>query len=322
MKMKRFYFLAAALMMILTPSLAQERVEMLAYGNMNDWISREVKESFIIGGKTVTLYEIGDPKDVVPVNTPYSSRTSPWAVSSVYARVKGITKGSVTVFPEKRDNGYCARLDTKVESVKVLGVININVLASGTIFLGHMIEPVTGTKDPLKNIVAGAPFNKKPNYLQFDYKVIAGGPNYKIDGLSKKGKATGTTSHAIAYVYLQHRWEDKEGNVHAKRIGTGWEIFDKTVTTWQNRHRIVIHYGDITREPYYISKMGLKNGSEAYYTRNSKGKLVPILEDGWGNSNDPVTHIYLQFSSSDGGPFVGNTESKFWIDNVAVVYEH
>lgn len=300
---------------------AQERTEMLSYGNMDQWISRKIKESFVIGGKTVTLYEIGKSSEVIPENTPYVSKTSPWAVSSVYAKVKGITKGSVTVFPERRDDGYCARLDTKIESVKVLGIININVLASGTIFLGQMIEPVTGTKDPLKNIIAGAPFSGKPNYLQFDYKVITGGPNYRINGLSKKGTATGTISHAIAYVYLQQRWEDKDGNIHAKRIGTGWETFDKSVANWQNKHRITIHYGDISHTNYFNPKMGLKIGEESYYTRNSKGKLVPIIEDQWGAASDPVTHIFIQFSSSDGGPFVGNPESKFWIDNVGLVYE-
>ena len=31
----------------------------LPYSNMNNWVTREIKESGIIGGKTRTLYEIG-----------------------------------------------------------------------------------------------------------------------------------------------------------------------------------------------------------------------------------------------------------------------
>jgi len=304
-----------------TVAYAQETVVPLPFGDMNKWIKREVKESFVIGGNTRILYEIADSREQVPPNTPFHNKISPWATSSVYAKVNGVTKGSVTVFPEKRDNGYAARLETRIESVRVLGIININALASGTIFLGQVAEPITDTKNPLSKILIGIPFSGKPSFLQFDYKVITGGPNRKVMGLSKEGTLTGTTSRAIAYIFLQKRWEDKEGNIHARRIGTGWEIFDKSVTSWQNNHRIPIHYGNISEKNFFTEKMGLKKGNEAYYTRNSKGKVVPITEDGWGSPNEEVTHLFIQFSSSDGGPFVGNTDSRFWVDNVALVYE-
>ena len=45
---------------------------------------------------------------------------SPWATSNVMARVAGITKTNTSVFPEKRGDGFCARMDTRMESVKVL----------------------------------------------------------------------------------------------------------------------------------------------------------------------------------------------------------
>lgn len=298
----------------------QNSVVPIPYGNMDNWITRQVKESFVIGGKTQTLYEIADSRENVPENTPYINKISPWANSSVYARVSGITKGSATVFPEKRDGGYAAMMETKIETVKVFGIININVLASGTIFLGQVAEPITDTKNPMSKILVGIPFSGKPAYLQFDYKVITGGPNRKVNGLSKTGTATRTTSHAVAYIFLQKRWEDKEGNIYALRLGTGWEVFSKPVTTWQDQHRIAVHYGDITKEIYYDPKWGLKDGNEAYYTKNSKGRIVPIHEMGWGNQNDGVTHLFVQFSASDGGPFVGNTGSRFWVDNIGLVY--
>ena len=47
---------------------------------------------------------------------------SPWATSNVMARVACITKTNTSVFPEKRGDGYCARMDTRMESVKVLGI--------------------------------------------------------------------------------------------------------------------------------------------------------------------------------------------------------
>ena len=46
---------------------------------------------------------------------------SPWATSNVMARVAGITKTNTSVFPEKRGDGFCARMDTRMESVKVFG---------------------------------------------------------------------------------------------------------------------------------------------------------------------------------------------------------
>ena len=44
---------------ILSLSLhAQERVEYLPYGRMDTWTVRYIKESFLLGGKTRTLYVV------------------------------------------------------------------------------------------------------------------------------------------------------------------------------------------------------------------------------------------------------------------------
>lgn len=318
---KSIIFFALSLLLFSSNADAQtEKVEMIPYGNMDKWMVREIKESFLIGGNTVYLYSITDIKDTLKDNTPYKSTKSPWATSSVLATVSGITKGSVTVFPEKRDKGFAARLETRIERVKVLGVININVLASGTIFLGEMVEPITDTKNPQSKLVTGIPFTKKPKALQFDYKVITGGPSKRVNGMGK-GSDAKRNDMAEIQILLQKRWEDKDGNVHAKRIGTGWERFDKSIKTWQNNHRLTVHYGNIKGQSFYGEHMGLRTGEQAYYTRNSKGNMVPIIEEGWGEKDDEVTHLIVQFSSSNGGAYIGNTDSRLWVDNIGLVYD-
>ena len=56
------------------------------------------------------------------------------------------------------------------------------------------------------------------------------------------------------------------------------------------------------------------------YTVNSKGESVPIQEVAWGDENDVPTHLYLQFTSSHGGAYVGSPGNSLWIDNVKMVY--
>ncbi|WP_410878200.1 PCMD domain-containing protein [Myroides sp. DW712] len=298
----------------------KERFELLPFGNMNQWQVREIKESLLIGGNTRYLYSINDSKDTLKNNIPYKNTRSPWATSSVLAVVSGITKGSVTVFPEKRGSGYAARLETKVERVKVLGVININVLASGTIFLGEMIEPITDTKNPQSKLITGIPFTKKPKALQFDYKVTTGGKSSRVNGMGK-GTALSQNDKAEIRVLLQNRWEDKDGKVHAKRIGTAWLNLTTTEKDWKNNFQLKINYGDIQNQAIYKKEMALRTGEFTDYTRNSKGQMTPIIEEGWGNASDPVTHLIVQFSSSNGGAYIGNENSRLWVDNIGLVYE-
>ena len=121
---------------------AQEKVVPLKYGDMDQWITRKIHESGIIGGDTKLLYEVGPVKEL-DGNTPYVNQGgSPWGNSNVMAKVMGIVKTNTSVYPEQREGGYCARLETHIESVKVLGVVNITVLASGSLFLGDMKEPM------------------------------------------------------------------------------------------------------------------------------------------------------------------------------------
>jgi len=312
-------FLSANLLCCGLSLQAQEEVaEPVPYGDMNQWIVRVVNESFVIGGNTRYLYEI-TPGDTLKDNTPYKNTVSPWATSTVMARVSGVVKSSITVFPEKRDDGYCARLETRMEHVKVLGLINISVLATGTIFLGEIQEPVKDTKNPQGKLNSGIPFTKRPKALKFDYKVMPGGEQIKATGFSRIVNIP-EQNNAEACLLLQHRWEDDKGNVYAKRVATAYERYHKDVTEWQNGHRIPIHYGDITQADFFQPYMDLTKGEYIQYCLNSKGKTVPIQEVGWANPGEKVTHLILRFSSGHGGAYIGAPDAKFWIDNVELLY--
>ena len=90
----------------------QHEVEMIPFGNMDQWIDRQIKESGIIGGATKNVYAIGPTATVTETKAYKNMGGSPWATSNVMARVAGITKTNTSVFPEKRGDGFCARMDT------------------------------------------------------------------------------------------------------------------------------------------------------------------------------------------------------------------
>ena len=82
--------------------MAQPKVEMVPFGDMDQWVDRQIKESGIIGGNTKNVYAIG-PTSVVKGDQVYKNMGgSPWATSNVMAIVAGITLTNTSVFPEKR----------------------------------------------------------------------------------------------------------------------------------------------------------------------------------------------------------------------------
>ena len=193
---------------------AQHKVEMIPFGNMDQWIDRQIKESGIIGGATKNVFAIG-PTATITENKAYTNMGgSPWATSNVMARVAGITKTNTSVFPEKRGDGFCARMDTRMESVKVFGIVDITVLAAGSIFLGNVHEPIKGTKNPQKMLNSGIPFTKKPIAIQFDYKV-------KMSDREKRIRATGFSKITDVegkdfpemHLFLPQPWAHKDGNI-------------------------------------------------------------------------------------------------------------
>lgn len=313
------FFLFAYMLLMSINGYGQERFVPFKYGDFNSWVTRHVKESGIIGGDTKTLYEVG-PTQSISGNEPYTNKGgSPWGTSNVMAKVSGITKTNVSVFREKRDAGYCAKLVTHIEKVKVLGLININVLAAGSLYLGDMKEPITGTKEGPQALNWGIPFTGRPKALRYDYKVaIANSPDrIRLTGFSGKSTIKGKDL-AVTVLLLQKRHEDTKGNITAKRVGTLVITYDKSTQEWKNGATYEIWYGDIRkRKDYNAELMGLRSTD---YARNSHGKSVPVKETSFATAGEKPTHLVLQFSSSHGGAYIGSPGNTFWVDNVGLVY--
>jgi len=292
-------------------------LEPIKFGDFSQWVSRDITESKVIGGKHKTIYAIGPNAHIVG-NKPYSNTGgSPWATSNVYAKVSGVVKGSNTVTPCDVNGNRVAKMEARMEHVKVLGLINMDVMVAGSIFLGKVFEPISSTKSPYSKMEMGIPYVKRPKALVFDYMVEmpASNTRTKSTGFSSKKTLQGR-DNAEVYVILQKRWEDANGKLYAYRVGTGRERYSKSVT-WTKGHQLPIHYGDITKEPFYKPWMGLINGERAYYARNSKGKLVPVEEVGWAPADAIPTHVLMMASSSCGEAFIGSEGLTLYIDNVA-----
>lgn len=314
-----FAFSSILLLSLLFPfsGHAALRLEPVRYGDFSQWITRSIKESAVIGGKTKTVYEIG-PEAHLTGNKPYANMGgSPWGTSNVYAKVAGVVKSSNAVSPVKINGNTVAMMEAKMEHVKVLGLINMDVMVAGSIFLGRVFEPITSTKGPFAKIEMGIPYTKCPKALVFDYRVDMPAVKTRVRSSGMGGKKTlQGRDKAEVYVLLQRRWEDSKGNLYAHRVGTGRERYASSVA-WTKGHVLPIHYGDITGQSFYKPWMGLLSGAKAYYARNSKGKMVPVNEVGWDPAGTRPTHVLVMASSSCGEPFVGTEGIKVYIDNVS-----
>ena len=317
--MKNRFYISFIGSLISVSAMSQETFELFKYGDMDSWVTRRIEESSIIGGNVKYLYELG-PDMNFDGNIPYKNQGgSPWGNSNVMAKVAGIVKTNTSVFPEKLSHGKCARLETHVESVKVLGLVNISVIASGSLFLGDIKEPITGTKDGEEKLNCGVPFSKRPKAIRYDYKVKMSDQKDRIrmTGFSKKSVVKGKDA-AIMVCYLQKRTEDAEGNIIAKRVGTAAVKYSEN-SDWKKGATYEIMYGDITGNSNYVPEL-MALGTGGYHARNSKGESVMIKENGWADKNEIPTHIIVQFTSSIGGAFVGSPGNTLWIDNVGLVY--
>lgn len=290
----------------------------IKYSSLDNWYSRKLKESSILSGNTIDLFEVGKVSmDADSFDLNLKDNTSPWGTTNIYAKMV-FDIGTTRVIPEKRNNGYCARLESKIRKDNIVG-LKLEVLLAGTLFLGELAEPVHGIKDPEKNVSQGIPFTQKPAAVKFDYKYHLGKnrveATYDIKQVEGEDKAE-------FCVILQKRWEDKDGNVFATRIGGTRQFFSGTHEEWINAAKFPIYYGDVTNFPEYDEKiMGLIPGVGVVYVKNSKGKMVPLVETGWGSADDTPTHMIMYFTSSyEGIKYVGSTESVFWVDNIELVY--
>lgn len=317
--MKKLLF-TLGLVALMSVTAAAEKVVPISYGNFDHWVTRHIKESAVIGGQTKTVYAIG-PTQTIEGAKPYHSSKSPWGSSNVYAKVMGVVKTSNAVFPDTHGSGKCVKLTTMLEHVKAMGIINMDVLVSGTIFLGRMIEPLTSTKSPYSKMEMGVPFTGRPSHLQFDYKLTAPlGDRTYSSGFGSKKTIRGR-DYAEVFILLQRRWEDSKGRLHAARVGTGRMRLGASTASWVNGYRIPVKYGDITKQPGFQSYQGLIPKEKSYYARNSKGKMVPVVEEQWDDPNATPTHMLVMVSSGCGTAYVGTIGMTLWVDNIALVYK-
>ena len=287
---------------------------------MDSWTVRYIKESFLLGGKTRTLYVIANT-DTIRKNKPYpyDSDDSPWGTSNAYAKVCGVEKAAVSVTPERRGNGYCCRLETTLQTVTAVG-IDLKALATGSLFTGALLDPMTleGCKVPMKTIDMGIPFTKRPSALMLDYKAIIkqNSAMVRATGSRKVTRIEGRDEGEIV-LFLQHRWEDANGNIFAYRVGTASERIINSISEWRNNHRLPIRYGDITLHSDY--KSWEKLTKNRFMARNSKGKMVPVQEVAYKADATP-THLILQISAGCQEAFTGCPGNVVWCDNIRLVY--
>ena len=307
------------LLLLACITASAQHYEKVPFGDFEQWTVRYVTESKVIGGQEKTLYVIG-PTDTIRSNDLYDYKNTIWSTSNAFAKVMGVVKTSNNVTPDKGPTGTCAKLTTQFAYCKVAGLVNIKVLAAGSIYWGKMLEPVAGVSDPFVFIDWGIPFTKRPKALVLNYKAII--PN---TGKLVKGTTTRTTEFdgydpAEILFVLQYRWEDDKGNVHAKRVGTAIYHVDQSSNGWMKDFRVPVIYGDARKSADYQPYMGLLTGERTMYAINSKGKKKPILEEAWADSDCPVTHAIMWLSSGSSGAFVGALGNVLWVDEVRLEY--
>ena len=298
--------------------IAQERIVPLRYGDMEQWTVRYIKESKLLGGKTKQLYVLA-ATDTLRGNQPYDFSKTIWGISNAYANVAGIAKAACTTQPDNRGKGTCARLDTRIETVKVLGMIDIQVCIAGTLFLGEVNEPVKSANDPYGSINMGIPFTDKPKALMLDIKA-------KVNPERKVIKALGLGMSEIEghdepeiYIFLQKRWEEN-GKIYAKRVGTARHRFAESIPEWRNDYRVDINYGDISKESYFKKYMGLFPDGGQFKARNSQGKITTINEVGWADANETPTHVIVMITAGCYPAFYGCPGNALWVDNIRWIY--
>lgn len=275
---------------------AQERVELLPFGDFEHWSEKQIKESWLIGGETKTLYKIGGP----------------WSSSNAHAKAMGVDKVSVSVTPEKRGNGTCCKMQSTLEEVSAVG-IDFKALATGSIYTGTMLD-VVGMKqssDPNSAIDMGVPFTDRPAALVLDYKALIQNATAVYAPAKTKVKVVDGQDKGHITLILQHRWEEN-GHVYAYRVGTAVKQIGKT-TDWNNDFRLPVQYGEAGRTSKELS-------ANRHKTHNSKGQMVCIEEVDFRADVEP-THLIIQISAGSMPPFTGCPGNTVWVDNIRLVYE-
>jgi len=289
--------------------LSAQRVELLPFGDFEQWTERHIKESAILGGETKTLYTLGS--DI--------SKT-PWASSNALAKISGVTKTSLSVEPDNGPTGRCAKLSTVMASCRVAGLVDIEVLATGSLYWGKMFEPITGVKNPYANMDWGIPFTGRPDALMVDYRAFLPATGKIIRGTAMRKTEVAGEDPCQVMLVLQRRWEDADGNIHAERVGTAFLRIGASTQGWVKDRRIPVIYGDARKNPGYKAYMGLITGEKTLYAVNSRGKRVPVREEGWADPDTPCTHAVLHISSGCQGGYTGAPGNTLWVDNLRMEY--
>lgn len=307
------------LLLLISQLAFGQHYEKVPFGDFEQWTVRYVTESKIIGGQEKALYVIG-PTDTIHSNEIYDYKNTIWSTSNAFAKVMGVLKTSNNVTPDKGPSGTCAKLATEFAYCKVAGLVNIKVLAAGSIYWGKMLEPVTGVSDPFAFIDWGIPFSKRPNALVLDYKATIPNTGKLVKGTTTRTIEFDGYDPAEILFVLQYRWEDEKGNVHAKRVGTAICHIDQSSNGWIKDFRVPVIYGDARESADYQPYMDLLTGDMTMYTINSKGKKKPILEEAWADPDCPVTHAIMWLTSGSSGAFIGAIGNVLWLDEIRLEY--
>lgn len=294
-----------------------QKTELIPFGDFEQWLNRDIKESFILGGNTQRVYAIA-PNGTIKGEIPYRRGVSPWSTSNVLAIVSGITKTSNTVFPELRSPGNrSVRMESMMVNCKVLGLVNITIMVSGSIFLGETMEPIKDTKNPYTKLNMGIPFTQCPTALVYDYSSVIHNSGIVTTAKGWSVLEAPGKDYCQTLVLLQRRTEHPDGSITAERIATGAEYIVKTSAGWVDKHRLPVYYGDITKKPIFRPYMSL---TSKYYAQNSKSEMTRVVETGWAEPGTKPTHIVVFFSSGIYGAFVGTVGNVFMVDNIKFEY--
>ena len=300
-------------------TVSAQRYEKVPFGDFEQWAVRYITESKVIGGQEKIVYMVG-PTDTIRGNLVYSYKNTIWSSSNVYAKVVGVTKTSNNVMPDRGPKGRCAKLVSQMASCKVAGLINIKVMATGSIYWGEMQEPVSSISNPYAVMSWGIPFTKRPKALLFHYKAKIPNTGKLIRSTTFRAVETEGYDPAEVILILQQRWEDAEGNIHAKRVGTAMCQIEKSTSGWVMDCRIPVIYGDARKSKDYKPYMDLITGYKNMYAFNSKGQKKIILEEAWADPNSPVTHAIMWFASGSSGAFIGALDNVLWVDEIRLEY--
>lgn len=307
------------LALLLAATAFGQRYEKVPFGDFEQWAVRYITESKVIGGEEKTVYMVG-PTDTVRGNVVYSYANTIWSSSNVYAKVVGVVKTSNNVMPDKGPTGYCAKLVNQMAACKVAGLINLKVMATGSVFWGETQEPVSNITNPYAVMSWGIPFAKRPKAMLFNYKAVLPNTGKLVKSTTFRASVFDGYDPAEAVFVLQYRWEDADGNIHAKRVGTAMCQIDKTTAGWVMDCRLPVIYGDVRKDPHYKPYMDLFTGAKNMYAFNRKGKKKPILEEGWADADGPVTHAIMWFASGSSGAFIGALDNVMWVDEIRLEY--